>query len=219
MGAPEARVQLTGERLDLEWPAVASCTDLAIRCGRGDGTAYGSTGWTAEADGRFRTTCGPLEVQIAVEPTDGCVRLQAEVTALVDVDVARVVLSATPVAVDTELAWVLYNGYQSWDAAGVLPAGSTQRESWWTVALADADGAGLPAAAVDARCCCTQFTFRDGVLGVVWREAEMLEALPSLFSGGVGARWRSDAVLISASRDVRTRLGAMLRPWSPALPV
>src|SRR5215471_16278910 len=167
MGAPQARVQLTGDRLDLEWPALASCTELTVRCWLRDGTVHESSRWSAvpAAASRYRATCGPLDVDVELRPGDGCVSLRAEATATADVDVARVAVAARAAGAGDDLAWVLANGYQSWDPSGCLPAAGGTRESWWTVALADAGGAGIAAAATAARSCCTQFTVADGVLG------------------------------------------------------
>src|SRR2546423_1153268 len=124
MGAPQARIQLTGDRLDLEWPAMASCTGLVAECQLRDGTVHESGRWSAvpETRQRYRTECGPLQVEIDLTLTDGCARLLAEATAKAGVDVAQVVISARAQGAATELAWVLYNGYQSWDAAGHLAA-------------------------------------------------------------------------------------------------
>jgi hypothetical protein len=216
MGAPPARVQLTGDRLDVEWPGLAACTGLTARCWLRDGTVHESARWSAAEAGRFRTTCGPLDLDVELQPSDGCVRLRAEASATADVDVARIAVAVRARGAGDDLAWVLYNGYQSWDASGHLPAAGATRESWWTVGLADAGGAGIAAAATDARSCCTQFTVADGMLGVVWREAETLESLPTLFAGPAGTRWRSEAVLLTAGPDVRASLVSLL--GGPGIP-
>jgi hypothetical protein len=212
MGAPPARVQLTGGRLDLDWPALASGTDLTVRCWLRDGTVHESSRWRAvpTAANRFQTRCGPLDLNVELQPGDGCVRLRAEASPVEDVEVARVAVAFRARGHGDELAWVLTNGYQSWDSSGYVPASGGTRESWWTVALAGAGGAGLAAAATGARSCCTQFTMADGVLSVIWREAETLESLPALFAGPVGTRWRSEPVLLAAGEDVRASLAALL---------
>ena len=96
-------------------------------------------------------------------------RLEAQARA--EVEVVEIALAMRPRLVASSLGWVLYNGYQSWDAAGHLPIEGGRRESWWTIGLADADGAGIAAAAAAARSCCTRFTVADGVLSVVHCEA------------------------------------------------
>jgi hypothetical protein len=83
--------------------------------------------------------------------------------------------------------------------------------------MAGAGGAGLAAAAASAGSCCTQFTTADGVLSVVWREAQTLEAMPTLFAGPAGTRWRSESVHLAAGPDVRAGLASLLGgPGVPA---
>src|SRR5205085_5837341 len=106
-------------------------------------------------------------------------------------------VAATATADGTDLTWVLYNGYQSWDPSGHIAATGGTRESWWTICLADDAGRGIAAAATCAESSCTQFTVADGVLSITWREADMLEPRPSLFAGTEGSRWQADPLLIS----------------------
>jgi Melibiase/Helicase HerA, central domain len=210
MGAPQARAQLTDGRLDAEWPARASWAGLVARCTLRDGTVFESEGW-APLPGprrRFRAVCGPLAVEIELEPSDGRIRTLAEATALAEVDVAELMLSGR-VEAGSGMPWVLYNGYQSWDPAGHLPADGGTRESWWTIGLADASGAGLVAGAASAEQSCTRFTVGDGVLRAVWCEAEGLESRPSLIRGPEGTRWRSDPLLVTTGDDVRRCLAAV----------
>lgn len=221
MDAPHARVQLTGDRLDLSWPDAASCAGLTARCRLRDGTVHESASWTtvAESNERFQSACGPLTVEVELQLNDGCVRVQAEATATEDVEVTQVALVAQASAVGTDLAWVLYNGYQSWDPSGHLPARGGVRESWWTVGLVDDDGAGIAAAATTARSCCTQFRAGDGTLAIVWRDADTLESWPTLFAGPAGTRWHGDPLLISAGPDVQACLGTLLHRSSRTMPV
>src|SRR5215472_12092782 len=146
MGAPQARVQLTGDCLDIEWPALASCTGLRARCWLRDGTVHESSRWTAvpAAANRFRTRCGPLDVEVELMPARGCARLRVEVATTAEVDVARVAVAADARRAGGDLTWVLANGYQSWDLSGHVPAAGGTRESWWTVALAGGPGVAAP---------------------------------------------------------------------------
>ncbi|HEY7199432.1 MAG TPA: DUF87 domain-containing protein [Candidatus Dormibacteraeota bacterium] len=220
MGAPQARVQITGDRLDLEWPDMGSCTGLQAGCRLRDGTVHESGRWSAVPDTsvRFRAVCGPLEFELELQPRDGRVRMQAEVVATTGVEVAEVRISARPEAVGADLGWVLYNGYQSWDAAGHLPIAGGTRESYWTIGLLDERGAGIAFAAADARSGCTRFTVADGVLAIGWREAEALQPWPALFGGEAGVRWRSDPVLIAAGSDARACLGSLVSRSSRSMP-
>ncbi|HXM57430.1 MAG TPA: glycoside hydrolase family 36 protein, partial [Candidatus Dormibacteraeota bacterium] len=221
MLAPQARVQLTGYRLDLEWTNLASWSRLLARCRLRDGTVHESGGWNAAPGpaGRFRTTCGPLGIEIELQLNDGCVRLQAEATAADDVDIAQLTIAGCPRAVGADLAWVLYNGYQSWDPAGNLPVGAAARESWWTIGLAAAGGAGIAAAATAARSGCTKFAADADELSLDWREAEAPEPWHSLISGPAGTRWQSDAVLITAGWDVRSSLASLIGRSGRSMPV
>ncbi len=217
MGAPEARVQLTGERLDLDWPAFASCTGLEAECRLRDGTVHRSNGWTAapaEAD-RYRTTCGPLQLVLELRAVDGCVRVRLDAEATEAAEVMEVAIAGRPLLRGSPPAWVLYNGYQSWDPAGHVPAGDGLRESWWTVGLADAGGAGIAAAAAHARSCCTRFTLSDGGFRTAWREAETPEWQPVLFQASPGATWRAEEVRLAAGADVRARLRGLLATPRP----
>src|SRR5712691_3968622 len=116
MGAPHARVLLKGDRLDVEWPAAAgtaACAGLVARCRLRDGALHESDAWApaADCDERFRARCGPPEVELTLRPLDGCVWMAAQATALAQVDVAQVIVSATPRGPGADLAWVLTNGY------------------------------------------------------------------------------------------------------------
>jgi hypothetical protein len=180
---------------------------------------YESDGWRAapDSDHRFRTRSGPLDIELDLRPQDGCVRMCVGATPAAAgvsddpvLDVAEIVVAGGVRMVGSELAWLLYNGYQSWDAAGHVPLSGARRDSWWTVGLADDAGGGVAAVAVEARSSCTRFTFADGVLSTIWCEAETLESLPSLFRAASGTRWRSESVLLSAGPDVRACLDSLL---------
>jgi alpha-galactosidase len=212
MGAPQARVQLTGERLDLNWPAFATCAGLEAECRLRDGTVHRSSGWTAapaESD-RYRTTCGPLQLVLELLARDGCVRVRLDAEATGAADIVEVAIASRALLRGSPPAWMLYNGYQSWDPAGHLPAGGGLRESWWTVGLADADGAGIAAAAAHARSCCTRFTLSDGVFRTAWREAETPEWQPVLFRASPGATWGTEEVRLAAGADVRACIRSLL---------
>ncbi len=222
MGRPPARVRLRGDHLDLEWGALAGWTGLAAWCRLGDGAEHESAAWMVveEARGRFRTACGPLLLDLRVEPCDGVVRLRVEATADREVEVAQVAVAGRPLLAGSGAGWVLYNGYQSWDPSGHLPAEGGPRESWWTIALADGKGTGLAAAAGEAARCCTRFTFERGTLRAIWREAETLQDWPVLFAAAPGRRWRGEDLLVAAGSDVRVCLAALTerRPRPAPIP-
>jgi alpha-galactosidase len=217
MCAPPARVLLLGDRLDVDWPAMAACTNLVARCRLRDGTVHESVGWTAVGGsaGRFESACGPLDIELTLEATAECLLLQAAATARSEVEVAEVEVAAVAGWPGSDLGWVLANGYQSWDPSGHLRAAGGTRVSWWTIGLADDAGAGIAAAADDARTCCTRFALADGTFTTSWCEAQTLESRPLLFGGPAGAAWRSCTVRLTAAREVRAGLRSLLAPVSP----
>ena len=212
MGAPEARVLPTGDRLDLLWPDLAAWNDLNASCVLRDGTVCRSSGWSAVpgAAGRYATTCGPLLLEIQLEALDGRVSAVVEARTKAPSDVLQVALAGRPELAGREPGWVLYNGYQSWDAAGHLRVDGRARESWWTIGLMDAAGAGIVAAAAGARTCCTKFTVADGRLGAVWCEAEGVGTRRSLFAGPSGTTWRGETAILAAGADARCCLGTLV---------
>ncbi|HLH70155.1 MAG TPA: alpha-galactosidase [Candidatus Dormibacteraeota bacterium] len=221
MGRPPAHVRLRGGRLGLEWGALASWTGLVARCRLADGAEHESAVWVAvaEAGGWFRTTCGPLMVDLRMEPCPDAVRLWVEVAASCEVEVSQVALSGRLLLADSAPEWVLYNGYQSWDPAGHLPADGGPRESWWTIALADHEGLGVAAVACGASRCCTRFTLDRGVLQAAWREVETLQDWPTLFVASPSWRWRSEDLLVAVDVDVRAALAALTERRSRSAPI
>ncbi|MDQ6773690.1 MAG: alpha-galactosidase, partial [Candidatus Dormibacteraeota bacterium] len=114
-------------------------------------------------------------------------------------------------------AWILHNGYHSWDESGLLPlggktaAGAPQRRwSWWTVGLADEAGAGLAAAGSTALSSGIRFQHTDGELFLAWCESDGLERHPTVRRCEAGAVWRTDAVRICAGDDVRAQLAGLV---------
>src|SRR5262245_35084697 len=129
MGAPRPQVSLTGDRLDLWWRPSTCCAQLTANCTLRDGSRHESDSWqeVGETSGRFRTDCGPVRIDLELQPQDGCVCMQAEAVGHTEVDVVAVAIAARPRVAGSELSWVLYNGYQSWDPAGHLPADGAVR--------------------------------------------------------------------------------------------
>lgn len=218
MGGPQARVRWCGQRLDIEWPAIAaSCTELRAWCRTRDGFLHHSTAWARSQDDpdRFTSRCGPLWLRLSVQAGDDHVCLRADATLDVEADILEVAVTARPALPGGAPSWVVHNGYQSWDPAGVARAADGRVDSWWTIVLADGAGAGIAAAASTARCSCTMFSLADGVLGAIWREPEALETPRTLFGGPPATAWRSEEVRMAAARDARERLGTLLTVGPP----
>ncbi len=145
--------------------------------------------------------------------------MRVDASVVDEADVVQVAVSARPSVRDAAPDWMLYNGYQSWDPAGYVSAQGGPRESWWTVGLGDSGGAGIVAAATEARSCCTKFAVADGQLRTIWCEAEALELWPRLFGGPPGTRWRGEEVRLSAGPDLRSGLSSLLTAGPRLSPV
>src|SRR5437588_7977340 len=111
MGPPPAHIRRLGDRVDLDWPGLAECTELSAWCRLRDGTVRRSSGWTpVPEDGdaeRLRTTCGPLLVELALRSADGCLRMRLEAQARAEVEVVEIALAMRPRLVASSLGWVL----------------------------------------------------------------------------------------------------------------
>src|SRR5215469_4979360 len=97
MGPLQARVQLDGYRLGIEWPAMAACGDLTVRCRPRDGTVHESASWQPApgAVEQYRASCGPLAIELMLRPADGCVRMQVAATTTMAAEVSEVTVVAT----------------------------------------------------------------------------------------------------------------------------
>jgi hypothetical protein len=220
MDAAQPSAALAGELLGITWPKQASWTGLEVRCALGDGSHHVGDRWVLLGAGRYRADCGPLRTELAVGITDERVQLCARVVAAPGTLAVREValVGRVDLAGGTTPAWVLHGGYQSWDPAdkSALRAADAEgqwgsRESWWTIGLADERGAGLAGAAARAQVCCTRFAVKTGELMVSWRQPGVGDQARPLFVGGSTAEWESDPLLLAPGRDVRRRVGELLR--------
>lgn len=214
MESPALPVRVRDGSLELTWPGFTSIAEVFVRCWLGDGTCHRTDGWAPVAGAPHRQSagCGPVDVVLDARPEGGNVRLQATVTATTPVEVAALELAGALQVEGTEALWVAYSGYQSWDDAGHLQAGTrngggpARIESWWTVGVGGDGGHGLAAAAVDARTSCTRFTVRGGEFVICWRETPGYTPTPPVCSLRAGERWTADPVLLSGGPDVRSAL-------------
>src|SRR4029077_13973606 len=129
MGAPQARVRLEGDRLDLEWPGVATCVELVANCRLTAGDEHQSARWEAvgETPGRYHASCGPLDVELELSLRQGWIGMRVETIAVTPVAVGQVAISARAELAGANLAWVLCNGYHSWDQSSTAVAAGACR--------------------------------------------------------------------------------------------
>ena len=177
-----------------------------------DGGIHVADGWTPDGPG-WRARCGPLTVELAIELDGALARLQLAAEAIEDALVTEIGIVLTPLVGAAGPDWVVYNGYQSWDASGVLPAGAAtpaagpvKRQSWWTVGLATEVGAGLAMSAVSAGAATSRFDWEAGRLVMTACEFPGLKQNPPLWKAERGGRWAADEVVITAAPDVRQGL-------------
>jgi alpha-galactosidase len=141
-------------------------------------------------------------------------RLEAGARAAATVTDLRLV--ASPRLADGFPAWIVHNGYQSWDAAGVLPAAGknvlgkpARRESWWTCGLASAGGSGLALAARRAHASAVRFDLADGQLAVAWCQPPSLDVSQPLWVARAGETWHGDPIAAGVGADVRSVIASL----------
>jgi hypothetical protein len=203
------QVALREGRVDLSWPGRAAIGHLRARVLLADGTEHLGAGWRRAGEA-FTATCGPLSFTLLVSAgARGRARVSLEARARSAAEVVELGVQAEPVIGSSKPAWVIYSGYQSWDASGVTPApahAGGARQSWWTVGLADGDGSGLALCALSARSATTRFEVRNEALLVVAEEPGGLPERPVLWRARRGETWTADSLLISAGADVWSEL-------------
>jgi hypothetical protein len=189
--APERR--LVGGALEL----LPACCRVRTDAGVLDLTAEA---WRAVGDD-LRARAGPVEMRLRTRRRRGFeeLTLSASCGEPVVVDAIGVRLRALP---DGEPAWALQEGYQSWDAAGIVPF-SQARQSWWRFAVAGPSGGGVALAAGSARRHGTRFD-------VAGDEVRWLQVAPTL---GMGERpvWCSGRSRTFTSEPLRVAAGADVR--------
>jgi alpha-galactosidase len=136
-------------------------------------------------------------------------RIDLRADARESADVTAIGLACEPRLGRQRPEWMVYSGYQSWDAAGVAHLRATDgaaRASWWTCGLAAGSGRGIAAAALSALRAPTRFEWSDGRWLLTAEEPAGLEARPRLWRARPRATWRSDPLLVTAGPDVRDAL-------------
>lgn len=201
-------------RLEIRWPGLASTGPLLPRVLLTDGQELVGKGWRRAGD-RFQGDCGPVRVEIGAMATDGQVHLEVRAQATGRADVAEVGFACRPAICGLAPEWVVYNGYQSWDAAGTIAAGQpdgepVKRQSWWTCGLADGTGSGIAIGATAALRATTRFDLKDGVFVATGSEPSGLIRYPLLWRARPGGpAWEADPLLMTAGPDLRQALSAV----------
>ena len=208
------QVALHKGRLELTWPGVAATGAVAAHVLLAGGRTHASDRWRRSGDA-FATRCGPLDVELRVRTNGSRARLDLTATARGAAEVVEVGLRSEPLvgAGAARPDWIVYSGYQSWDASGVTTAVAADghpRHSWWTCGLAGDDGCGLAFTALAARRATTRFDLTaSGALLVTAEEPAGLQRHPVLWHARAGKTWRADPLLAAAGADVQAELKAV----------
>lgn len=214
MDGPEPELRLADGQLELG-PAVCVV--------RRDGAVEELTGAGWHADGTdLISSAGGIDIRLRVLPGDRFDELSLTASTTADVEVITVGASFRPVLGGEAPAWLLYEGYQSWDAAGVaaLAPESAAINSTWRCGLADAGGAGIALLARSADRHITRFDVTD-------HEVRWLQAAPHLgdreqpvWRSRETPELRSETLRVAAGADVRRllreHLPQLARTPSPA---
>ncbi|HEX6350551.1 MAG TPA: alpha-galactosidase [Candidatus Dormibacteraeota bacterium] len=199
-----ARIALDAGRLDLAWDGMAAAEVLTARVELGEGSVHTSAQWRQAGDA-FITDCGPLQIRLATRVRAGLAQLAVSAQATAAADVSEIGVELRPRLGQATPEWVVYNGYQSWDASGIADT-SAKRQSWWTVGVALADGRGLAASARSARRHTTRFDVEAGRLLMTACEFPGLKQNPVMWRARNGQRWHTDDLVLATAPDVRDAL-------------
>lgn len=212
---PELR--LSGGRLDLAWPdRSAALRDLRAVCrvhGRAGLVEHTGAAWRRVAEG-YRARCGPLELTLTSRSARGAIVLGYTAAARQAVRCREVGVLGTPELAGEPPRWLAHNGYQSWDAAGVLALPSEgRRTSWWTCGLADAAGGGIALAARAAARHLSRFDAAGRT--VEWLHVAAPGAQTDAWQAEAGDRMSSEEVTVSAGADVLAEIARLARRPRP----
>jgi alpha-galactosidase len=216
MRANAISAELESGGLRLVWPD-AAWSGVCARCITGDGAEHAGGAWSRIGDKPvFSARCGPLDLELEVRTVEHAVELRVAATVREAAAIRELALVGVPEVAGTAPLWVAYDGYQSWDPSGVVPAGGTsaagrpvRRESWWTIGLVGGDGSGLAAAASSAERSAVRFEHADERLSIAWCEADGLQTAPVAFELAPGSTWIGDRVRVTAGSDIRSELATL----------
>ncbi len=208
--APELR--LAGGSLEL--------LDAVCRFRRGEEvveTAGG--GWTQDGEALV-CEAGAVRLRLRVRRRRRWHELYLTARSTAGVQVEALGLRFRPLS-EPPARWLLYDGYQSWDPAGVadLEQARSARRSWWRCGLGDDTGAGVAMVAASAKRHATRFDVAAGEIAWLQVAPPLGEGNQPVWSSAETAEFESEPLRIAAGRDVRAELASCLarlaRTWGP----
>jgi hypothetical protein len=218
-------VAVNGGRLDLVWPGLAVIQGLELHaCLAPEKAVFRTNAWDGTSSNGLQAQCGPVVASLGfLRPeVEYGLRLKLSIRALEPVEVIELQLTGELQMEAGDTSWALLNGYQSWDEGEVRPIGSLSQdegcESWWTIAIADANGQGLAAVAASAVSCYTCYQVTRSRLLIKWCEAPGTLPKPVLDTLAEGERWEADGVLLGAAEDIWSALPELAGAGTEQLP-
>lgn len=213
-----ALIDLEGGGLRLEWPGLGALNHLSAVCVLSDGTILRGDTWTSSGE-NLVAACGPIELSMRAVAESGRITLGLHASAVAPAEIAGVGLTGRPEIAGTPPGWWIYNGYQSWDPADVIPLSAARRTSWWTSAVADILGRGIAAASGSAESWATRFEMREGDWLIL--QGPPTGAPPVIWSPQPGATIQLEPLVLSASDNAWAALREAVGPRPPraAVPV
>jgi hypothetical protein len=196
-----AAVEVDRRRLGFVFPALGAWRDVRALVDLADGTRLESAEWHELADGGYEARCDGFAVALAVEPAARGLRLALTAVAHAEADVAAVGLQLRPELEGEAAAHWVQNGWQSWDAADVVPfEAAPARYSYSTAAVAGASGQALALAAASVRRWVTRMENRDGEVVLV-QNCGPAPARSVMWQAAPGRRWRGEGLKLAAGRN------------------
>lgn len=180
---------------------------------RRDGAMVELTGRSWRRRGaELEVDAGPVRFTVRTRARRGLQELTVLASASEPVEVDALGLAFEANLDGATPAWLLYDGYQSWDQAGItaLGDGSRTAQSYWRCAVAGDSGAGVALAAGAARRHVTRFDFAAGELRWLQVAAPAGGASHPVWRSHESAEFRSEPLRVRGGADVRAAARACL---------